>query len=224
MRAVFKKMSVIMLITALLAVCFCSCGETFTKKEDVKLKTVMETKDYIKKNLPGANYVKTEEESDDKVVYTFMDKECGFKFQVTSEKYRKEMEGVDLGYAEKTTDNWAKAYNEYIQSKLSEKEDELKESMGFEYEHYDGLDSDVFMAVFTDKPAGDIEASVRELADIIKEADKHKKLTDKEIWCWKGEKDDNYDNLTGCYLLAENKIVDKKTRDELVKDKDSSSK
>ena len=224
MKTCVKRLSAVMLVLSLLAVCLlCGCNETFVKKEDVKLKTVMETKEYIKKNLPAANYVKTEEETDDKVVYIFMDKECGFRFRVTSEKVQKEMEGVDLGYAEKTTDNWSKAYTEYIQDKLKEKADGLTESMGFKYEYY-GFDSDIFMAVFTDKSAADIEASVKELADIIKAEDKYEKFQSKEIWCWNGEKDEAYNNLTGCYLLAENKIVDKKTRDELVKDKDSSSK
>ena len=209
---------------AAIAVVFCGCKDV-KKKDDVKLKTVMEEKEYIKKNLPAANYVKTEEESDDKAVYTFMDKVCGFQFQVTSEKYEKEMEGASLGWAEKTTDNWNKCYGEYIDGKLKEKADELADKMGFTYEYYDDVDSTVYRAVFTDKSAADIETSVKELADIVKAEDKHEKFTTKQIWCWNGEKDKDYNNLTGCYLIEEGKLVDKKTSDEYVsKLKDSSSK
>ena len=225
MKAALAKFTVIMLMLAALAAVFCGCAET-KKKDDVKLKTVMEAKDYIKKQrLPAAKYVKTEEESDDKAVYVFMDSECEFKFNVTTEKYKKEMEGADLGWAEKTTDDWAKCYCRYIDEKLKATADELASTMGFTYEYYDDIDGTVYMAVFTDKSGSDVESSVKALADIIKSEDKHGKFTHKQIWVWNGEKDKDYNNLTGCYLIEEGRLVDKKTSDEYVSElKDSSSK
>ena len=223
MKAALRSFSVLLLILAVTSALLCSCQDKVIKnKDDVKLKTVMEEKDYIKKTLPAANYVKTEEEGDDKAVYIFMDKVCGFQFKVTSEKIEKEMEGASLGWVEKTTDNWNKSYCEYIDGKLKEKADELADKTGFTYEYYDDIDGTVYMAVFTDKSAADIEASVGELADIVKAEDKHGKFTQKQIWCWNGEKDDDYKNLTGCYLIEEGKLVDKKASDEYVsRSKDS---
>lgn len=216
MKAAMRRFSVLLLILAVTSALLCSCQDKFVKnKDDVKLKTVMEEKDYIKKNLPAASYVKTEEEGDDKAVYIFMDKVCGFQFKVTSEKIEKEMEGASLGWVEKTTDNWERSYSDYIKDKAAEK----AKAEGLTAETDFSKIGSTPLAVITDKSAEELTPVLKELAAYIKGEDKHGQFTDGEIWlCTAGaESDKMYDNAFAFYLFGKDETVDKAAREEYFK-------
>ena len=214
-------MTVMIMTVACCAALLCGCE---SKKEDVKLKTESEAKEYVSKNLPEADYEKCESGSNEKTYY-FKDKKCGFTFTVTSKAAGKDFDAVTVGYSEKTEDNWNKAYYEYLKDKVSDKAKELADANGFEYTWDEKIDSTVFLRIKTDKTLEDVTPALKELGSLIKSEDKHDKTSKHELWCYTGDKSDDYDKVFAFYLFEKDEVVDKTARDAYVgKSADSSKK
>lgn len=217
MKHFSKGISLLLLIVMALAVMLCGCSQEDLKpeKESVRLLTEEGAKEYISsKNYPEAELSKTDKH-DDRVVYTFTDKACGFTFEVTSEKVKSEMEAVDLGYKEKTSDTWERSYSDYIKDKAAEK----AKAEGLTAETDFSKIGSTPLAVITDKSAEELTPVLKELAAYIKGEDKHGQFTDGEIWlCTAGaESDKMYDNAFAFYLFGKDEIVDKAAREEYLR-------
>ncbi len=158
------------------AMLLCGCEK---KKDDVKLKTESEAKTYVSKNLPEAEFEKSESGTDEKTFY-FKDKECGFKFKVVSKVVKKEFDATVVGYDEKTEDTWSEAYLSYIKDKVSEKADKIAGENGFDCKWEKKINADFILTVRTDKAFEDLKQPIKKLGELIKAEDKHNKLGSKQ--------------------------------------------
>lgn len=212
MSRFFKKIGVL-LSAAVMSLSLFGCEKT---KEEVKLKTAEQSKEYVSKNLPAASYER-EEKGDDKITYIFKDELCGFEFEVVSEKGKSYFDATVVGYEEKTSDNWSKAYYDYLKGKVTEGAGTLISENGFKTEWSENIGLSTFMYIGTDKSIEELTPVLKELGAIAKAADKHGKLTGHEIWCSSGEDITKYDDVYAFYRFDTDEVLDKPAREAAVK-------
>lgn len=176
MKNVFKKAAIILTAAVCAAALLCGCEK---KKEDVKLKTESEAKTYVSKNLPEAEFEKSESGTDEKTFY-FKDKECGFKFKVVSKVVKKQFDATVVGYDEKTEDTWSEDYLGYIKDKVSKQANKIAGENGFDCKWEKKIDAEFILTVRTDKAFEDLKQPVKKLGELIKAEDRHNKLGSKQ--------------------------------------------
>lgn len=174
-------------------------------KEDVKLLTKKEATNYAKENFGKATFKEIKSETEEEVVYVFLDSKYKFEYEITSYIDQLCLDPTSCAdvYSQRTDSNFAKQYYNYIISSsqnevsviekkynVSIKNDDGYHSVKQDYYLDDCATQAAFYSVYGDNTNEKTNAA-NELADYVKKVDNRKFFSKCSIWIRGNEKNSN---------------------------------